>query len=68
MHITPFLEALVLNMPRPLQFCSVGVNISKEVERQEVKKKHASILQTHRSDGYFVVALPVERHETRGGS
>ena len=38
MHITPFLGALVLNIPRPLQFCSVGVNPSKEVERQEVKK------------------------------
>lgn len=59
MHITPFLGVLVLNMVGPLQFYSVGVNPSKEVEQQEVKK-FGPILQTHPSDGYFVVALPAE--------
>ena len=43
MHITPFLGVLVLNMVGPVQFYSVGVNPSKEVEQQEVKNTCADI-------------------------
>ena len=70
-YITPFLGVLVLDRSRPVHLYSLGVYLSKEVEQQEGRKTSSSlspILQIHRSDGYSAVALPAERHETRGGS